>query len=336
MRFWVGALAWAAAAFLGCGGEQAARTVGVLSFTDGDPVSAAVERELKLYAAERGVRAVWIDETDFDPKLPREENVLRALDKMIEKRIEALILRRTEQKYAKAAIRELREREIDIPILFLDAMPSELSADAFITADYKAAGREAAEYALQRAHERRKRERRTRSSISPLLNVVVVEGKRGSREDRLAAAGLYSVLDNDPNVRIVARYSPKDSSDAFSYVSRQLQKYADNIQALLAANPEFASPAVFAAAARGSAGSIESAGVGSSQETSRRILAGEHDMDINLMPAAAAPAGFGDRAPPRRRRQTDPRRFHPPRTHLHPHLLRPAPTHPVRQHLAYV
>lgn len=282
-----GLLGAALACLLGCHEEAPSRTVGVLSFTRESPVNAAVERELIKYAEEQDVRAVWIDEDDFEPDLPRKESVLRALHKMLNKeRIEALILRQADPKYAEQAVPLTRRS--DMPVLFLDTLPPDLAVDGFVTVDYRSAGREAAEYALQEAHRQRKIERNQRSTIGPLLNAVVVEGPRGNEEDRLAAAGIYSVLDNDPNVRIVARYSPKNPSDAFRFISYELQKYADNIQILLSADPEFGSAAVFAAAARGSANAIESASVGSSLETSRRIRSGEHDLDIDTMPAAAA------------------------------------------------
>ncbi|MDE0020020.1 MAG: substrate-binding domain-containing protein [Candidatus Poribacteria bacterium] len=279
MRAGACGLLWAAlVCFLGCHEEAPSRTVGVLSFTRESPVNAAVERELIKYAEEQDVRAVWIDEDDFEPDLTREQSVRRALHKMLNKeQIEALILRQADPKYAE---RILQTCGSDMPVLFLDTLPPDLAVDGFVTVDYRSAGREAAEYALQQAHRRRKVER--------ILNAVVVEGPRGNQEDRLAAAGIYSVLDDDPNVRIVARYSPKDPSDAFRFVSYELQKYADNIQILLSADPEFGSAAVFAAAARGSANAIESASVGSSRETSRRIRSGEHDLDIDTMPAAAA------------------------------------------------
>ncbi len=297
MRAGACGLLWAAlVCFLGCHEDAPSRTVGVLSFTRESPVNAAVERELIKYAEEQDVRAVWIDEDDFEPDLPRDRSVRRALHKMLNKeRIEALILRQADPKYAEQVILQLRQAETDpkdpeqdilqtrrrdMPILFLDTLPPNLAVDGFVTADYRSAGREAAEHALQEAYRRRKVER--------ILNAVVVEGPRGNQEDRLAAAGIYSVLDDDPNVRIVARYSPKDPSDAFRFVSYELQKYADNIQILLSADPEFGSAAVFAAAARGSAAAIESASVGSSRETSRRIRSGEHDLDIDTMPAAAA------------------------------------------------
>lgn len=267
---------------LGCQEEAPSRAVGVFSFTRESPVNAAVERELTAYAEGRGVRAVWIDEDDFESDLPRKTNVRRVLDRMLNKeKVAALIMRQADPKYAEESVIQTRRK--GVPVLFLDTLPPDLAADGFVTVDYRSAGREAAEYALERAHRRRQA-----NTIGPLLNAIVVEGPRGSEEDRLAAAGMYSVLDNDPNVRIVARYSPKDPSDAFRFVSYELHKYADNIQILLSADPEFGSAAVFAAEARGSAAAIESAGVGSSRETSRRIRSREHDLDIDTMPAAAA------------------------------------------------
>lgn len=272
------------AAFLGCQEDAPSRAVGVFSFTRESPVNAFVERELVDYAEGLDVRAVWIDQDDFEQDASRRTNVRRILYRLInEERVEALILRQADPKYAAelaAELDRLQTRKRGIPVLFLDALPPNMAADGFVTVDYRSAGREAAEYALQRAHRRRKED----------LNAIVVEGRRGSEEDRLAVAGIYSVLDADPNVRIVARYSPKDPSDAFRFVSYELQKYADNIQVLLSADPDLGSAGVFAAAARGprSANAIESACVGSSRESSRRIGAGEHDLDIDTMPAAAA------------------------------------------------
>ena len=303
-------------AFLGCQEDAPSRAVGVFSFTRESPVNAFVERELINYAEGLDVRAVWIDEDDFEQDVSRKTNVRRVLNRLLnEEGIEALILRQADPKYAELALEILQNRKEEriealtlrqadpkyaeelavlrtrksvIPVLFLDTLPPNLAADGFVTVDYRAAGREAAEYALQQAHRQRKIDRNRRSTIGPLLNAVVVEGRRGSEEDRLAAAGIYSVLDADPNVRIVARYSPKDPSDAFRFVSYELQKYADNIQVLLSADPDLGSAAVFAAEARGSADKIESACVGSSRESSRRVRAGEHDLDIDTMPAAAA------------------------------------------------
>ncbi len=291
-RVGVCGLLWAVlACLLGCQDDAPSRSIGVFSFTRENPVNAAVERELTAYAEGRGVRAVWIDEDDFEADLPRKTNVRRVLDRMLNKeKVEALIMRQADPKYAELGV--LQTRRKSVPVLFLDTLPPDLAADGFVTVDYRSAGREAAQYALERAHRQRRRKaaQNPRSKIGPLLNAVVVEGPRGNEEDRLAAAGIYSVLDEDPNVRIVARYSPKDPSDAFRFVSYELQKYADNIQVLLSADPAFGSAAVFAAAARGrgSADAIESAGVGSSRETSRRILSREHDLDIDTMPMAAA------------------------------------------------
>ena len=273
----------AVCAAAGCREDAPSRVAGVLSFTGSSPVNAVVEREMLRTAAERGVGLVWLDEDDYEPDIPREEAARRAFDRLLlEEGAAALILRQARPGLdIDLMLQAARER--GAPVVFLDSLPEGLGADAYVAADYRSAGREAAQFALERAKERRRR----RGAGDRPLNAAVVEGILTNENDRLAAAGFYDVLDRDPGVKIVARASFASPPDAFAYVSGELQKYADNIQAVLAANAALAANASFAAQARGAAGSIETAGVGSSLETSRRIYRREHDLDIDTMPAAA-------------------------------------------------
>ncbi|GIX06574.1 MAG: hypothetical protein KatS3mg115_0977 [Candidatus Poribacteria bacterium] len=254
--------------------------IGVLSDTDQTPLRAWMRRHMEEAARRKGIRLLWTDQDERPPELSPAEWELIQLDRMWAAGIMALVYLPHDQSTPEEVFRVVREQ--GIPLVLLDRVPPNLRPDALVWSDFREAGRQAALEALNAVR------RWGRYNADHAVNALVVEGSPRRLEERQTTKGFYDVLDEVPNVRVVAAEPVEDPTQAFQLVSRVLNDYAGNVQLLLIASTEYVGGALLAAQTHGAADWIVSAGVGAGLEACRLILQGVHDFEVDRMPGERA------------------------------------------------
>ena len=268
---------------IGCrsGGDSDAVRVGVRMPTSATPIARVMRLAIEQAARENGIDLAWRDGDDRDPLIPpAEKERIDAIELLVDEAVDVLIYSADDPGAAAEILR--RAREARVPVVALDAIPRGFAVDAFVTTDDVRAGEEAARAALDAIAKLGRR------NVEGQINALVVEGSFERESDRDVATGFYNVLDADPTVRVVGRAPASNPTEAFRFVSRELNNYAGNVQLLLIAATDYVSGAILAARTHGFAGWLVSASVGAGEEACRLILEGVHDFEVDTMPAQRA------------------------------------------------
>jgi ABC-type sugar transport system substrate-binding protein len=261
--------------------EDARPRVGVLVPTGSTPVAQAMRRAVTAYADSYGAVVSWRDGDERDPALtPAEQERQSAAELIEEERVQALVYTPSD---AQAASDVLRDAEAaGVPVIALDTIPKNFSVDGIVMVPPVYAGEIAATVALEHARRRR------RVNVEGVTNALVIEGSWQSDADRDVARGFYNILDADPTVRVLSHTSTLTPTEAFQFVSRELNSYAGNVQLLLVASTDYVPGALLAARTHGLADWLISAGVGAGAEACRLINENAHDYEMDGRPAERA------------------------------------------------
>lgn len=261
--------------------DDSAPHIGVLVPTGSTPVAKAMKSAVMGYAERSGVRVSWRDGDLRDPALtPAEQERFNAVDLIREEGIQALVYVPTDSRAAADVLREAAAAEA--PVICLDSVPENFAVDGVVMVPPAYAGEIAARKALE--HARRQR----RVNVEGVVNALVIEGSWKNRADREVARGFYNILDADPTVRVLSHTSTLTPTDAFQFVSRELNSYAGNVQLLLVASTDYVPGALLAARTHGLSDWLISAGVGAGAEACRLVLENAHDFEVDGMPAERA------------------------------------------------
>ncbi len=255
--------------------------VGVLVPTGSTPVAQAMRRAVVSYADSYGAVVSWRDGDERDLALtPAEQESLNASELIEKEGVQALVYTSSD---AQAASEVLRDAEAaGVPVIALDTIPKNYSVDGIVMVPPVYAGEIAATVALERARRQR------RVNVEGVTNALVIEGSWQSDADRDVARGFYNILDANPSIRVLSHTSTLTPTDAFQFVSRELNSYAGNVQLLLVASTDYVPGALLAARTHGLADWLISAGVGAGAEACRLVLENVHDYEMDGRPAERA------------------------------------------------
>ena len=261
--------------------DDSAPRVGVLVPTANTPIASAMKAAIMRYAERADVHVSWRDGDDRAPNLtPAEQEGQYAADLIQEEGVQALVYTPSDARAASDVLREAASA--GVPVICLDSAPENFAVDGIVMVPPAYAGEMAATAALERAREQH------RVNVEGVINALVIEGSWQSDIDREVARGFYNVLDADPAIRVLSHTSTLTPTDAFQFVSRELNSYAGNVQLLLVASTEYVPGALLAARTHGLSDWLISAGVGAGVEACRLTLDNVHDFEVDGMPAERA------------------------------------------------
>ena len=240
----------------GCGEDEEKIRVGVSISGIPHPDSLLIKEAMKESAGKYGARIVL--ET-------------KGFAELLDKGVDVLIFNCPDPRETEFAVKEIHHRSV--PVIVLNCPPPQnLHVEAYIKVNQFDAGKMAADYVVKK--------------LGGNGNVIVLEGSPGDEVSRQIALGMYSVLERYESIRIVAneRHPDWNKKLAEDTVRFTLNKYADNIQAVLAGSSQLAIGAVQAVMERRLADRIITAGIGADLESCKAIVAGAHDVEIDRMP----------------------------------------------------
>jgi len=250
-----------------------------------------MKQAFKNKSKEYNTRVIFresLDKKTGKPSVAKEAEQIRNLLKY---KIDALILHTADVKQSASIIKKVRNR--NIPVVTIDRLPRNVRLDCHIKMRSRELGRRAAESAIE-----------VLKIWYPLenggkWNVIVLEGGATNRVLREIVVGIYEILDQyQDEIQIVASPRLASADSAFESVGAILERYAGNVQAIIACTSELAEGAARAVSIRGltykpdiTKGGFEAAergivtvGVGANKDACELILNDKHVIEIDRMP----------------------------------------------------
>jgi ABC-type sugar transport system substrate-binding protein len=240
----------------GCGEDEAKIRVGVSISGIAHPDSRLIKQAIEENAGKYGARIV---------------NDTEGLTELLTKGIRVLILSRSDLKELESSIQ--RTHHEGIPVVVLDSPPPEnLHVEAYIRVNQFNAGKMAADYVVK--------------ELDGKGNVIILEGPRDDEASRQITLGMYSLLEQHGSIRIVASKRHPNWSErlAADTVRFTLNRYAENVQGILACSSQLAVGALPAVMARRLTGNITTVGIGADMAACKAIIAGTHDVEVDREP----------------------------------------------------
>ena len=237
----------------GCGEDEIKIRVGVSISGIAHPDSRLIKLALDENAADYGTQIAYEQE---------------GLIELLAEGINVLILSHPNLRNLEYSIKEAHRE--NIPVIILDCPPPQsLHAEAYVKVNHFDAGKMAADYVVK--------------ELGGKGNVIVLEGPRNDEVSRQITLGMYNVLEQNESIRIVASEPHQDWSEelAADTVRTTVEKYAGNIQAVLAGNSQLAMGAAKTVSELRLADRIVTAGIGADLAACRAIIAGTHDAEVD-------------------------------------------------------
>ncbi len=257
------------AVLIGCNNEAPVISIGVSVPQTTAPVYTLMKQAMLEHEKEYGVKITWNGVRD---KGPTQDDVLterQGVQRMLESKIRALIIKPVDPKAAYPILREARRW--NVPVISLDQMLPSMPVHGHVTVDETRLGAEAAQYALEQ--------------IGHIGNVLVLEAPVKIESMREIAIGIHRVLDQyEGKIQVISRTSALEANAAFDVTGRMLKDYAGNIQAVIAVDSTLALGAVQGVQLHGLADKIVTVGVGAREKACRQIILKQHDAEVDLMP----------------------------------------------------
>ncbi|MBD3182466.1 substrate-binding domain-containing protein [Candidatus Poribacteria bacterium] len=189
---------------------------------------------------------------------------------ILESDIAALILSHYHSRERELIIRETHK--IGIPVVLLnDPLPPDTHVEGYVKFDNFEAGKAIADFVVKR--------------LNGSGNVIILEGPRNDNVSRQLTLGIYRILEKSEGIRVVAdEYHPEWDERLAAQTTREtLNKYADNIQAIIACSSELSMGAVKAVKERRLTDRIITAGIGAKLNACMAIKNGNHDAEVDRM-----------------------------------------------------
>ena len=257
------------AVLIGCGDEAPVISIGVSVPETLAPVYTLMKQAMLEHEKEYGVKVVWNGVRDKGATQDAVATEKQQIQKMLEAKIQALIIKPVDGKVAYPILREARRWQV--PIISLDRMLVSMPVRGHITVDETGLGDKAAQYAIEQ--------------IGYEGNVLVLEGPVKIESMRKIAIGIHRVLDQYADrIQVFSRTSAREVNAAFDLTNRMLKNYAGNIQAIIAVDSTIAQGAVQGVQLHGLADLIVTVGVGAGENACRQIILKQHDAEVDLMP----------------------------------------------------
>lgn len=192
--------------------------IGLSLSTLNNPFFVAVRQGAEAEAAAKGVRVITVDAQN-DPS-----KQIGSMEDLIQRRVRVILLNPTDSDADANVVKEAQAA--GIPVISLDRSVNGVEVSAHIASDNVAGGKMAAEYLLKK--------------IGGKGNLVELQGIPGSSAARERGAGFHSVIDGNPNVRLIAS-QPADFDRAKGlFVMENILQGNKDIQGVFAHNDEMA------------------------------------------------------------------------------------------------
>ena len=197
---------------------------------------------------EYGVKITWNGVLDKGPTHDAVLTERQGVQRMLESKIQALIIKSVDPKAAYPILREARRW--NVPVISLDQIACQYAGARTRNGQRKHASEEkAAQYALDQ--------------IGHRGNVLVLEAPVKIESMRKIAIGIHRVLDRyEDKIQVISRTSALEANTAFDITGRMLKDYAGNIQAVIAVDSTIALGAVQGVQLHGLADQIVTVGIG--------------------------------------------------------------------------
>ena len=257
------------AVLIGCSDGEPVTSIGVSVPTTATPVYTLMKQAMLEHEKEYGVKITWNGVLDKGPTHDAVLTERQGVRRMLESKIQALIIKSVDPKAAYPILREARRW--NVPVISLDQMLPSMPTHGHITVDETSLGEKAARFTLEQ--------------IGYQGNVLVLEAPVKIESMRKIAIGVHRVLDQyEDEIQVISRTSALEASAAFDVTGRILKDYAGNIQAVIAVDSILALGSVQGVQLHGLADQIVTVGVGAGEKACHQIILKQHDAEVDLMP----------------------------------------------------
>ena len=254
---------------MGCSDQESVIGIGVSVPETSAPVYTLMKQALLEHEKEYGVKVTWNGVLDKGPTHDAVLTERQGVQRMLESKIQALIIKPVDANAAYPILREARRW--NVPVISLDQMLVSMPVHGHVTINETRLGEKAAQYALEQ--------------IGYKGNVLVLEAPVKIESMRKIAIGIHRVLDRyEDKIQVISRTSDLEANAAFDVTGRMLKDYAGNIQAVIAVDSTIALGAVQGVQLHGLADQIVTVGVGAGEKACRQIILKQHDAEVDLMP----------------------------------------------------
>jgi ribose transport system substrate-binding protein len=193
-------------------------TIGLSVSTLNNPFFVALRAGAEAEAATKGVKLLTVDAQN-DPT-----RQIASVEDLIERRVRVILLNPTDSDADANVVKQAQAA--GIPVISLDRSVNGAEVSSHIASDNVAGGKMAAQFLLQK--------------IDGKGNVIELQGIPGSSAARERGEGFHSVIDANPNVKLVAS-QPADFDRAKGlFVMENILQANKNIQGIFAHNDEMA------------------------------------------------------------------------------------------------
>ena len=257
------------ALLIACSDRAPVISIGVSVPETTAPVYTLMKQAMLEHEKEYGVKITWNGVLDKGPTHDAVLTERQGVQRMLESKIQALIIKSVDPKAAYPILREARRW--NVPVISLDQLLVSMPVHGHVTVNGTRLGGKAAQYALDQ--------------IGHRGNVLVLEAPVKIESMRKIAIGIHRVLDRyEDKIQVISRTSALEANTAFDITGRMLKDYAGNIQAVIAVDSTIALGAVQGVQLHGLADQIVTVGIGAGKKACRQIILKQHDAEVDLMP----------------------------------------------------
>ena len=254
---------------IGCNNETPVINIGVSVPETSPPVYTLMKQAMLEHEKEYGVKITWNGVLDKGPNHDAVLTERQGVQRMLESKIQALIIKPVDPRAAYPILREARRW--GVPVISLDQMLVSMPVHGHVTINETRLGEKAAQFALEQ--------------IGYKGNVLVLEAPIKIESMRRIAIGVHRVLDQyEGKIQVISRSSALEANAAFDVTGRMLKDYAGNIQAVIAVDSTLALGGVQGVQLHGLADKIVTVGIGAGKKACRQIILKQHDAEVDLMP----------------------------------------------------
>jgi len=271
--------------------------IGVCVTQTTKPVYTQMKKAMLENSEKFDVEIIWVGVKDDIKRVDYSYYQEELFYCLLEEGIKALIFNPIESQKVYSMVYSAKDK--GVPVIALDKMVKDLKFDAFITKNEEEMGKQAAFYLVEQ--------------IQGRGNVIVLEGDPVNQKHRDIVLGFYKILDRYPEIRIISSphfsetslvlseekirnlkkmgFNEEEIKDfkkkeiASEHVSSMLNRYAGNIQGIIACDSILIAGAVRAVDIYGLADRVFTIGVGASKDACSLLKpsgpnTSKHDMEI--------------------------------------------------------
>ncbi len=246
---------------------------------DGNKV---IQQEMMKRSKKEDIKIEFLDAKN-DP-----QEQIKQLDQVLQKgtkQLKAVVVQPVDSTSVNPVIE--RFKKANIKVLALETLPRNVPVDGYITSDHLLAGRLEAIYLLKALNGGYTNQVVPGIERRPLLNTIIIRGDQKDQISNEIVAGIRDELNKEPRVKIIEEivYLRNDPGLGVMTADQVLNKYNyDKIDAILATDSRLVMEYVKALKYRGFSHYIITVGVGANEESSRALIEGGHNAEIDTMP----------------------------------------------------